>query len=266
MGIINATPDSFSDGGSFYELKDAVEHGLRLVEEGADILDIGGESTRPGSESIAPEEELRRVVPVVRDLARKVNAPISIDTTKSSVARAAIEAGAEIVNDISAGTFDPEMFEVLRENDHVKCVLMHTLGNPKTMQNDPRYEDVVEEVFGFLKERVETAEKAGVSRERIAVDPGIGFGKTLEHNLLLQRNLKRFKELGCPILLGASRKSFIGLITGLPVDQRLEGSLASLALGVAHGADIVRVHDVRPSHVLRLVADAIVGKSEGRAE
>ncbi len=260
MGIVNATPDSFSDGGQFFDRERAVEQGLKLVEDGADILDIGGESTRPGSESVSVEEELRRTVPVIRDLARKVSVPISIDTTKAVVAREAVEAGAEIVNDISAGTFDPEMVEVVRSFDHVKFVLMHTLGNPKTMQNDPRYDDVVSEVFQFLKERVELAEKMGIPRERIAVDPGIGFGKTLEHNLLLQRRLSHFKTLGCPVLLGASRKSFIGLLTGLPVDQRLEGSLASFALGVANGADIIRVHDVKESHAMRLVADAIVGK------
>ena len=261
MGIVNATPDSFSDGGQFFDRERAVEQGLKFVEDGADILDIGGESTRPGSESVSVEEELRRTVPVIRDLAQKVSVPISIDTTKAVVAREAVEAGAEIVNDISAGTFDPEMVEVVRSFDHVKFVLMHTLGNPKTMQNDPRYDDVVAEVFQFLKERVELAENMGISRERIAVDPGIGFGKTLEHNLLLQRMLKHFKTLGCPVLLGASRKSFIGLLTGLPVDQRLEGSLASFALGVANGADIIRVHDVKESHAMRLVADAIVGKS-----
>ncbi len=259
MGIVNVTPDSFSDGGKFLQADRAVEHALRLVEEGADILDVGGESTRPGSEFVPLEEELRRVVPVLERLVERVEVPISIDTTKAEVARRALDLGCAMVNDISAGRLDPEMLPLVASRGVPIC-LMHMKGLPKDMQRDPRYDDVVGEIMDFLRERAEVAMEAGVERDDILVDPGIGFGKTLEHNLEILRRLEEFKSLGYPLLLGTSRKSFIGAILDLPVEERLEGTAASVALGIAAGADIVRVHDVREMVRVARVADAICGK------
>lgn len=247
MGVLNVTPDSFSDGGLHAVTERAVRHGLDMVEQGATIIDVGGESTRPGSEPVSADEESTRVIPVIQRLVGSTDALISIDTTKASVARAALEAGAHIVNDVSGLTFDPEMVGVVKEYD-AGLVLMHMLGTPKSMQENPRYGDVVREVSEFLSGQIEMARLAGIPADRIAVDPGIGFGKTLDHNLDLLRNLPRLTEAtGRPLLVGMSRKRWIGEITGRGVDDRLAGSLAALAYAIDHGARIIRVHDVKES-------------------
>ncbi|MBC7231135.1 MAG: dihydropteroate synthase [Actinobacteria bacterium] len=262
MGVVNVTPDSFSDGGLFHDPRAAVEHALRLEEEGADILDIGGESTRPGSDFVTLDEELRRVMPVLEGIMDRVGIPVSIDTTKAEVARQALAAGCAMVNDISAMRLDPEMPGLVADKGVPVC-LMHMRGMPKDMQVDPRYDDVVGEIAAFLRERAQAAVEAGVDPSAILVDPGIGFGKTLEHNLEILRRLGEFRSLGYPILLGTSRKSFIGRILDLPEDQRVEGTAASVALGIAGGADIVRVHDVREMARVVRVTDAILGKGRG---
>jgi dihydropteroate synthase len=257
MGIVNVTPDSFSDGGLFLDADAAVEHGRRLASEGAAILDIGGESTRPGSDPVPEDEELRRVLPVVERLAADRDARgalISIDTTKSGVARAALGAGAVIVNDVSAFRFDPELAGVVA-GAGVDCCLMHMLGEPRTMQDDPRYDDVVSEVKAFLQERLEFATEAGIDEERICLDPGIGFGKTVEHNLELLARLDEIVALGRPVLVGASRKRFLGRLMG--DDDALTGpvsaGVAVAVLAYERGAAIFRVHDVR-EHVQALAA------------
>jgi dihydropteroate synthase len=262
MGVINVTPDSFSDGGLFSDAEAAVEHALRLVEEGADILDVGGESTRPGSDFISLDEELSRVMPVVEGLADSSEAPLSIDTTKAEVARRALDAGCVMVNDISAMRLDEEMLPLVVERGVPFC-LMHMQGMPKDMQAEPHYDDVVGEISRFLRERAEAAEEAGADPAKIIVDPGIGFGKTLQHNLEILRRLDELKSLGYPLLLGPSRKSFIGRILELDVDERVEGTAASVALGIDHGADIIRVHDVKEMVRVARVADAITGKGQG---
>ncbi|SIO20451.1 dihydropteroate synthase [Singulisphaera sp. GP187] len=263
MGIVNVTPDSFSDGGRAETLDDAVEQGVRLVHEGAAILDIGGESSRPGSEPVSLEEELRRVVPVVEALATRVDVPISVDTTKAEVARQALQAGAAIVNDISALGSDPELTRVVVEAG-AGVVLMHMQGVPRTMQADPRYNDVVGEVLEFLERRIAWAEAIGIPRARIAIDPGIGFGKTVEHNLLILRNIDRFANLGCVVLIGTSRKGVLGVLTGRPVGERGAATVASsLAAGVG-GASVVRVHDVAPMVDAIKVWTAIRGWDEVR--
>ncbi|MBW3539880.1 MAG: dihydropteroate synthase [Planctomycetes bacterium] len=244
MGIVNVTPDSFSDGGQFFEHGMAVDHALRLAADGADILDVGGESTRPHSLPVAPEEELRRVVEVVRGIVRQTNVPVSIDTTKAAVARAALDAGAVIVNDISGLTFDPEMIEVCRSGN-AGVVCMHIQGTPLTMQDNPQYADVAREVCECLAERLRSLIAAGIDVERIVLDPGVGFGKTAAHNLALLSNIARLKALGRPVLVGHSRKGFLKKIVGRDVDERSAGTLAvSLALA-AQGVDLLRVHDVR---------------------
>ena len=265
MGVVNVTPDSFSDGGRFFDASAAVEHALRLEEEGADILDIGGESTRPGSDFIPLEEELRRVMPVLEQLAGRASVPISIDTTKAEVARRALDAGSAMVNEISAMRLDPGMLPLVVERGVPFC-LMHMQGMPKDMQVEPRYDDVMGEIAAFLRERAEAALEAGADPSNIIVDPGIGFGKTLEHNLEILRRLAELKSLGYTLMLGTSRKSFIGRILDLPEDERVEGTAASVALGIANGADIVRVHDVKEMVRVARVADAIVGKGKGRRE
>ncbi|MEX1096848.1 MAG: dihydropteroate synthase [Planctomycetales bacterium] len=243
MGILNATPDSFSDGGEFFAPDAAVAHGVALVAAGADILDVGGESTRPGAEPVSEAEELRRVEPVVRELAARVPVPISIDTTKAQVAARALAAGASIVNDISGLTFDPEMAAACR-NARAGVVCMHIQGTPRTMQLDPRYEDVVREVRDFLAERLDRFEEQGIPRERVVLDPGIGFGKTAEHNLELLSHVRELRGLGRPVLIGHSRKRFIAKVLGRPVDERTSGTIGvSIALAM-QGADILRVHDV----------------------
>jgi dihydropteroate synthase len=263
MGIVNVTPDSFTDGGMYLTTDDAVRHGARLVDEGADVLDIGGESTRPGAEAVDADEELRRVIPVIEGLTEmQQTTPISIDTRKPEVARAALEAGARIVNDVTAGR-DGAMLETVADTD-AGIVLMHMLGEPQTMQDDPRYDDVVAEVHEFLRERIEAAVFAGIAEERVCIDPGIGFGKNVEHNLALLRSVSALRLLGAAVMVGASRKRFIGVLTGAedPAD-RLEGSLAAAVLAASLGADVVRVHDVAPTVRALRVADAIVREPSG---
>ena len=265
MGVINVTPDSFSDGGRFLDPEAAVAHGVALAEEGADILDVGGESTRPGASYVDEATELARVLPVVEALAVKTDTPISIDTRKSAVARAALEAGASMVNDVSAGRDDPEMLATVAEHG-AALVLMHMQGTPRTMQDNPCYGDVVEEVAAFLAERCAAAEAAGVRPESLVVDPGIGFGKRDEHNYALLASVARFTELGHPVLIGTSRKGFIGRALGLPTGERAEGTAATVAWVVERGARIVRVHDVRPmARVVRMTEALIRGAAgEGR--
>jgi dihydropteroate synthase len=259
MGVVNVTPDSFSDGGRFLGAREAIEHALRLEEEGADILDIGGESTRPGSEFITLEEELQRVVPVIEGVLKRAGVPVSIDTTKAEVARQALKAGCTMVNEISAMRLDPEMLPLV-VNQRVPFCLMHMQGMPKDMQVEPHYDDVIGEIMAFLRERAEAAEEAGADPLDIMIDPGIGFGKNLQHNLEIIRRLSELKSLGYTLVLGTSRKSFIGRILDLPGDERVEGTAASVALGIAGGADIMRVHDVKEMVRVARVADAIVGK------
>jgi dihydropteroate synthase len=256
MGVLNITPDSFSDGGLFFDKTKAIAHGLKMVEEGADIIDIGGESTRPGSKPLGLEEELRRVLPVIEALSKETEVPISIDTYKSEVARRAIEAGAEIINDISGLHFDPELARVAAK-ENTPVVLMHIRGTPETMQKDVHYGSLFSEIIAYLNEGIRRVESAGVAPEQIVVDPGIGFGKTLEDNLLLIKHLSEFRILGKPILLGTSRKSFIGKILDAQPDQRLEGTLSSIAIGVLNGAHIIRSHDVLQAKRAIAVADAI---------
>lgn len=258
MGILNVTPDSFSDGGRYAQVETAVAQGLKLIEEGADILDVGGESTRPQSTPVPEDEELRRVVPVIRRLAAETSTPISIDTTKSAVAKAALDAGAVIVNDISGLTFDPLMIDVCRSSG-AAVVCMHIQGTPQTMQDDPHYEDVVTEVTAWLERRLEALESQGIARERICLDPGIGFGKTARHNLELLSHVGRFHEMKRPVLIGHSRKRFVGKILGRPVDERSLGTVGiSLALA-CQGADILRLHDVRATRDALLAFRAVVG-------
>jgi dihydropteroate synthase len=256
MGIINVTPDSFYDGGRRLDSGRAIADGLGLIEAGADIIDIGGESTRPGARPVSAEEELERVLPVVRGLRRAAKVPISIDTYKARVAREALDEGADLVNDVSALRLDGEMV-ALAAAEKVPIVLMHMLGTPRTMQTEPRYDDVLREVIEFLAERIQFAAQAGIERQNIIVDPGIGFGKTLDHNLTLLRGLPAFAVLGQPLLVGASRKAFIGKILGTEPDERLEGSLAAAVAAVLGGADIVRAHDVKETHRAIRVADAV---------
>jgi dihydropteroate synthase len=255
MGILNVTPDSFSDGGQFLDPEEAVRAGMAMAEAGADIIDVGGESTRPGSDPVPVEEELQRVVPVVKRLTAEVVVPISIDTRRAAVAEAALDAGAVIVNDVTAGR-DGSMFPVVREAG-AGLVLMHMLGEPKTMQENPRYDDVVAEVRAYLQQRVVAAGAAGIEHDRLAVDPGLGFGKTLQHNLTLMRRVGDFSELRLPVLVGPSRKSFVGQVTGADVDDRLAGTAGAVAWLAVHGAHLVRVHDVGDMvRVVRMV-DAI---------
>jgi dihydropteroate synthase len=256
MGIINVTPDSFYDGGKRLDPDRAVADGIDLVEAGAEVLDVGGESTRPGAKPVSLEEELQRVLPVIRGLRRNVSVPISIDTYKTEVARAALNEGADIVNDISALRFDPQM-AVLVAAEKVPVILMHMQGTPRTMQADPCYSNVLREVQDFLAAQVNFAVEAGVERANIIIDPGIGFGKTLDHNLTLLKGLPALAALGLPLLVGVSRKAFIGKILGLEPGERLEGSLAAAIAAVFGGAHIVRAHDVKETRRAIRVADAI---------
>jgi dihydropteroate synthase len=257
MGVVNVTPDSFSDGGLYLDPEAAVAHGWELAEAGAEILDVGGESTRPGAEPVGAEEELRRVVPVIRGLSGS-QFRISVDTSKAAVAAAALDAGAEIVNDVTALRGDPEMAALCAERG-ATVVLMHMLGEPRTMQEDPRYEGVVDAVKALLAERLEAAVAAGVAEERVWLDPGIGFGKTGAHNMELLRRLGELRELGRPLVVGTSRKSFIGRVDGSPADQRLGGTIASSVLAAAGGADVLRVHDVAEMRQALAVATAVLG-------
>ncbi|UCE74847.1 MAG: dihydropteroate synthase [Methanomassiliicoccales archaeon] len=256
MGIINVTPDSFSDGGRFFDSKVAISHAKRLAKEGADIIDIGGESTRPGSEPVTSEEEQMRVIPVIEGIADEVEVPISIDTCKSEVAKAALDAGACMINDISATRFDPKIVDVAAQNN-VPIILMHMKGTPKDMQRDPTYGSLIDDIKEFLRERIDFVQSKGVKRASIIVDPGIGFGKTTEHNYEIIRRLGDFKELELPILIGTSRKSFIGNTLGLDVNERLEGTLATITMCIMNGADIIRVHDVKEVQRAARMTDAI---------
>ncbi len=257
MGVVNVTPDSFSDGGLYLDPDAAIAHGEELARDGAAILDVGGESTRPGAEEVSEEEELRRVLPVIEGLAGG-EAVVSIDTSKLAVAEAALDAGASIVNDVTALRRDPEIGGLCAERG-AGLVLMHMPGDPRSMQESPVYEDVVDEVKAFLAERMEVAVAAGVEEERIWLDPGIGFGKTLEHNLELLRRLGELRALGRPLMIGTSRKSFIGKIDGSGVDERIGGTIASSVLAAAEGADVLRVHDVAEVGQAMDVASVILG-------
>lgn len=254
MGILNVTPDSFSDGGKFFRAEKAVDHALAMADEGADFIDVGGESTRPGSEPLPLDEELRRIVPVIEKLSKKISLPISIDTYKSTVADAALSAGAVLVNDISGLTFDDTMLQTIARH-RASVVIMHIKGTPRTMQQNPQYENVVSEVATFLKAQAQKAQTAGIVQ--IIVDPGIGFGKTLQHNLQLMRNLHRIANLGFPLLVGPSRKSFIGTILDLPANERLEGTAAAVTTCILNGTHMVRVHDVKEMKRVAKVADAL---------
>ena len=259
MGVVNVTPDSFSDGGLFLDADNAVAHGERLVEEGADILDLGGESTRPGSEGVPAEEELRRVVPVIERLAG-AGVRLSIDTTKLAVASAALDAGATIVNDVSGFRFEPELAGLVASAG-ADCVLMHMLGEPRTMQEDPRYDDVVDDVKAFLHERLRFAVSEGVPEERVWLDPGIGFGKTVEHNLELLRRLDEIAALGRPVVVGTSRKSFLGRLAGGRAEsERLPGTIATNVMALERGGTVFRVHDVAQVRDALAVAAATLAR------
>ena len=257
MGIVNVTPDSFYDGGKRFDSARAAADGFEMIASGAEILDIGGESTRPGAQPVSVDEQLRRVLPVIRELRKGSNVPISVDTYKEAVARAALDAGADIVNDISALRFDPAM-AALVAHEGVPVILMHMQGVPRTMQREPRYEDVVREVRDFLAERVRSANEAGIAQQQIIIDPGIGFGKTLAHNLALLKNLQSLNSLEQPLLIGVSRKAFIGkILDAAGPEDRLEGSLAAAVAASLSGANILRVHDVSETVRALRVADAI---------
>jgi dihydropteroate synthase len=258
MGIVNVTPDSFSDGGLFRDPEHAIVHGRRLVDEGADLLDIGGESTRPGAGAVSAAEELERVGPVLHGL-RDAPVQISIDTSKLAVAQAALDAGAEIVNDVTALRAEPQLAALCADRD-CGLVLMHMRGTPRTMQKDPAYDDVVLDVKAFLAERIEFAVSEGVAEERIWIDPGIGFGKTVDHNLELLRRLREMAELGRPIVIGASRKSFLGRLTGRGVRDRIGATIAANVMALRGGADVFRVHDVAELRQALDVAESIIGR------
>ncbi|MCA9084394.1 MAG: dihydropteroate synthase [Planctomycetaceae bacterium] len=245
MGIVNVTPDSFSDGGQYNSLTSAVDHALSLIEAGADILDIGGESTRPGATPVSVQEELDRTIPVVEALAKRSDVPLSIDTTKAEVARQAVAAGASIINDISGMTFDVQMVDVASRSQAGIC-LMHIKGTPQTMQQDPHYDNVVREVSDFLAARIQVCVAAGISRERICIDPGIGFGKTADHNLTLMKSIPFLRQTHhCPVLIGHSRKRFLSKILGRAVEERTAGTIGVSVALAENGADLLRVHDVR---------------------
>ena len=262
MGVVNVTPDSFSDGGLYLAADDALAQGLALVREGAAIVDIGGESTRPGSDPVSADEELSRVLPVVEALAERVGVPISVDTTKAEVARRALGAGAALINDVSALRADPAMVEVVAEVGAPVC-LMHMQGTPRTMQEDPHYDDVVDDVLQFLEERMTFALARGVAEDQLLLDPGIGFGKTVEHNLTLLRHLDRFVALGRPVVLGTSRKRFLGAILGSEPGERVIGTVATTVIGLLRGAHVFRVHDVKPNFEALRVALAVLEGAPG---
>ncbi len=256
MGVLNVTPDSFSDGGRYFGPDRAVEHGLQMARDGADIVDVGGESTRPYAKRLTCSEEMDRVIPVIEALKRELSIPISIDTYKSEVAQGCLNAGASIINDISALRFDPHMASVAAQGD-VPLILMHMKGTPENMQENPLYHDLISEISEFLKDAIDRCVAAGVREDLILVDPGIGFGKTFDHNLAVIKELSRFKSLGRPILLGTSNKAFIGHILGKGVNERETGSMATVAAGVMNGAHIVRVHNVKKTVETVRVIDAI---------
>jgi dihydropteroate synthase len=257
MGILNVTPDSFSDGGQYFDKSTAIKRAIQMVEDGADIIDIGGESTRPGSQPLAIEEELRRTLPVIEALTKEINTPISIDTYKSEVAKRALDAGAAMVNDISGLRFDPEMPKVVSAYK-VPVVIMHIKGMPKDMQKNPAYEALVPEIMDYLRDSIRSAKESGIAEDMIIIDPGIGFGKTFEHNLEIIHNLYNFTLLEKPVLVGLSRKAFIGKILGdVPAGERLEGTAAAIAISIINGANIIRVHDVKEMAKVAKVANAV---------
>ncbi len=254
MGVLNVTPDSFSDGGKFYDTQSAVDRGLEMIEQGADFIDVGGESTRPGAESVPASEELKRVLPVIEKLVNSTKTPISIDTYKSVVAERALEAGAVIVNDISGSHMDPRISGVAASYN-ASVILMHIKGIPGTMQTDPVYDNLIEEICSYIDEGIRVAKSNGI--KQIIIDPGIGFGKTVEHNLQILKNLRMFERFEYPILIGPSRKSFIGKILDLPINQRLEGTAAASAVAIMNRANILRVHDVKEIKRVSQIVDAI---------
>ena len=257
MGILNLTPDSFYDGGKYKGEKEILNRVEQMVEEGADIIDIGGESTRPGALPVTEKEEIKRVIPYIRKITHLFDIPVSIDTYKSKVAISALEEGAQMVNDISGLRFDPEMVKVV-SSYNIPVVIMHIKGTPRNMQNNPRYESLMDEIISYLDNGIQRAVRAGIDPEKIIVDPGIGFGKTVEHNLFILKRLSELKVLGKPILIGVSRKSFIGKVLGLPVEKRLTGSLAASCIAVMEGARIVRTHDVKETRWAVDLVDAIL--------
>ncbi len=257
MGILNVTPDSFSDGGQFFSTDKAVEQAFRMIADGADIIDVGGESTRPGAAEISVKEEIRRVVPIIKAITKQASVPVSIDTYKASVAEAAVSAGASVINDISGLRFDPEMPD-LAAKSKVPVVIMHIRGTPKNMQRNPSYKTLIPEIMDYLREGISIARRSGISDEKIIIDPGIGFGKTVAHNLEIINRLNEFAGFEKPILLGHSRKSFIGnILDDAPVTDRLEGTAAAAAIGIFNGADIIRVHDIKAMVRVARIADEI---------
>ena len=256
MGILNATPDSFSDGGRFLEPPAALDHASAMAEEGADFIDVGAESTRPGSKAVPAKEQLKRLLPVLRAVKRRVNVPVSVDTTSATVAQAALREGADIVNDVSALAGDRRMAAVVARAG-VPCILMHMKGRPRTMQRNPEYSDLMSEVVGFLATALERGEQAGIERRQMLVDPGIGFGKTAAHNLEILRRLAELRSLGAPVVAGPSRKRFIGAVSDAPPGERLEGTIAACVFAAANGANVLRVHDVKPVVKALKLADAI---------
>ncbi len=257
MGIINCTPDSFYAGSRRLDAREAIESGIRMVEEGADILDVGGESSRPGSDPVSNEEELSRVLPVIEGLLKSVDVPISIDTYKSSVAKAALELGGHLINDISGFGFDTELGSVAAQYD-VPVILMHIKGKPKNMQRNPSYDNVVTEIYEYFEERLKFAIGFGIKKEQVVLDPGLGFGKHLRHNYEIVNDLKKFANLGCPILVGPSRKSFIQKVLNLPSEEAKEGSLAMATAAILKGAHIIRVHDVKEMKRAAQIADFLI--------
>jgi dihydropteroate synthase len=258
MGILNVTPDSFSDGGMYYNATQAIEFALQMEEEGADIIDVGGESTRPGAKTVELQKECDRILPVIEGIRTKSDILISIDTYKSEVARKSIATGAGMVNDISGMTFDPNMVDVIKDSG-LPVVIMHIKGTPKNMQKNPYYEDLMQELTEYFEERKKFARAKGILDQQIILDPGIGFGKRLQDNFQLLRELKKIVDMGFPVLIGPSKKSFIGLTLDLPVDQRLEGTAAAVTTGILKGARIVRVHDVKEMKRVALITDSIRG-------
>lgn len=258
MGILNVTPDSFSDGGMYYNATQAVEFALQMEEEGADIIDVGGESTRPGAKTVELQKECDRILPVIEGIRTKSDILISIDTYKSEVARQSIATGAGMVNDISGMTFDPNMVDVIKDSG-LPVVIMHIKGTPENMQKNPYYEDLMQELTEYFEERKKFARAKGILDQQIILDPGIGFGKRLQDNFQLLRELKKIVDIGFPVLIGPSKKSFIGLTLDLPVDQRLEGTAAAVTTGILKGARIVRVHDVKEMKRVALITDSIRG-------
>ena len=258
MGILNVTPDSFSDGGKYYNLDNAIEYSLELVNQGVDIIDVGGESTRPGAKAISLNDEINRVIPVIKGIRSVSSIPISIDTYKSEVAQKALDSGANIINDISGLNFDSKMIEIVKEYN-VPIVIMHIKGTPLNMQVNPHYDNIIDEIISYFEKRINLCLDYGIPKTHIILDPGIGFGKQLNDNFILIRKLNIFAELGYPILIGPSRKSFIGLTLDLPVDDRLEGTAAAITASIMNGARIIRVHDVLEMKRVQIISDKIRG-------